>query len=99
MCRFYLILAWLLKKHFGFGTNNGVKRVYNSAKVIIKSHFNFEIIRISQKFAKNSDLDRLTVSKIYLTSKSIWPHCKVIQKLLSIYEKLLQQKGFRLKID
>ena len=33
------------------------------------------------------------------TSKLIWSHCKVIQKLLSIYEKLLQQEGYRLKID
>jgi hypothetical protein len=45
-------------------------------------------------------LDRYaTVSKISLTSKLIWPHCKVIQKLLSIYEKLLQREVYRLKID
>ena len=44
-------------------------------------------------------MDRSTVLEISLTSKLIWPHCKVIQKLLSIYEKLLQQEGYRLKID
>ena len=54
-----------------------------------------------EKFAKNSAFDRSTISKISRTSKiNLAPlHCKVIQKLLSIYEKLLQQEGYRLKID
>ena len=76
-------LGMAFKEAFGFRHQQRSKEVHNSAKVIIKSYLNFEIITISQKFAKNSALDRSTVSKIYLTSKLIWSHCKVIQKLLS----------------
>ena len=76
-------LGMAFKEAFGFRHQQRSKEVHNSAKVIIKSHLNFEIITISQKFAKNSALDRSTVSKISLTSKLIWSHCKDIQKLLS----------------